>query len=69
MVAQRQPQPEFERPSLRVVHDARYSEQDRPALHFENAQEAFSHGFRWGLVVVSLGFWLPVTSALYVWLS
>ena len=66
MVAQRQSQPE--RPQLRLVEDPYHLDQDVPGLRFEEAHDAFSQGFKWGLAVVSLGFWMPVTSALYVWL-
>lgn len=69
MVAQRQPQPESERPQLRLVQDPYKLEQDVPALRFEEAHDAFTQGFKWGLVVVSLGFWMPIVSALYVWLG
>jgi len=69
MVAQRQAQPEQERPQLRLVEDPYKLDTDVPQLRFEEAHEAFTQGFRWGLVVVSLGFWMPVVAALYVWFS
>jgi hypothetical protein len=69
MVAQLQPQPEYERPRLRLVDDPYKLDQDVPQLRFEEAHEAFTQGFTWGLAVISLGFWMPVVSALYVWLG
>ncbi len=73
MAALRQPQPEFEppeRPALRLVEAAGASGA-LPATLPEAAlsREAFSNGLRWGIVVSSLGFWLPVAAALYAWLS
>ena len=69
MVAQRQSEPAPQRPQLRLVEDPYKLEQNVPQLRFEEAHDAFAQGFKWGLVVVSLGFWLPLASALYLWLS
>ncbi|MSP21728.1 MAG: hypothetical protein EXR66_01685 [Dehalococcoidia bacterium] len=69
MVAQRQPEPEYQRPQLRLVTDPYTLEQDAPVLSYNDANEAFTKGLLWGLVLVSLVFWLPVASALYLWLK
>ena len=70
MAALRQPQPELEppeRPALRLVttSDGLDAAAAREAAL---AQAAFNNGLRWGIVVASLGFWLPVATALYEWL-
>jgi hypothetical protein len=64
MAAQRQlrpdPQPR-QRPQLRLVQST--------AAQAEPVGLEFFNGLKWGLVVSTLGFWLPVATALYVWLA
>lgn len=71
MAALRQPQPELdppERPSLRLVAPFEGVDADA-AREAALAQAAFNNGLRWGIVVASLGFWLPTAAALYTWLT
>ncbi len=66
MAAQRQFQPKPQppvRPALRLVQPAT-TELTGPVA----VGPAFQKGLLWGLAVSALGFWMPVGTALYLWL-
>ncbi len=63
-----EPEPASRRPLLRLVTPEAEQRGDAVAAP-ELARAAFNNGLRWGIVVASLGFWLPVATALYIWLS
>ncbi len=70
MAVMRQPQPDRdppERPALRLV--ATSADTVIGAIPETSLdRDAFTTGLRWGIVLSTLGFWLPVAAALYVWL-
>jgi hypothetical protein len=51
-----------------LAHREPPPEYELPQLH-PSEEETPARGIVWGVVIVVVGFWLPVASALYVWLG